>query len=325
MFEKLAIATVMLAVLLDLLIGDPQTPYHPVALVGRWIGKGEALLYQKDAPPWRQRLAGIVLVLVNVVLVYSLTYLLLTAVGKRVPVLGLILGGILLWGTIAARSLDKAALEIFMLLRDGDLKQAREQLRLIVGRDTDNLDEAGITRATVETVTENISDGIIAPLFYYALGGVPLAWACRMINTHDSMVGYLNERYRDFGWFAAKLDDVVNYLPARLTALLLVLCAFLLKLDWRGAISITLRDRRNHPSPNSGYPEAAAAGALGIQLGGTNYYQGIPSKRPYLGDPIKPLEKGQITATRKLIYGTLVLFIVLYAGLVMLIRWGMAW
>ncbi|MDD2360649.1 MAG: adenosylcobinamide-phosphate synthase CbiB, partial [Syntrophaceticus schinkii] len=325
MFGIIALATLLLAVVLDLLVGDPQTPYHPVALAGALIAKGEGLVYREGAPPWRKRLAGIILVLFNVVLVYILSYLLLAELEKNLPLAAVIIGAIFLWCTFAVRSLDKAALQIFNLLEKGDLVQARKYAGMIVGRDTDNLDEAGITRAVVETVAENISDGITAPLFYFAIGGVPLALAYRMINTHDSMLGYKDERYCDFGWFAARLDDVANYLPARLTAFLLVICAWFLKLDWRAAISITRRDRRKHPSPNSGYPEAAAAGALGIQLGGTNYYQGIPSERPQLGDSVRPLESSQITAVRKLIYGTLFLLLVLYSGLVIVIRWGALW
>ncbi|MDD2283710.1 MAG: adenosylcobinamide-phosphate synthase CbiB [Syntrophaceticus sp.] len=320
MFTEIALVTLLLAVVIDILIGDPQTPYHPVALAGRWISKSEEVVYKKEASSGHQRLAGTLLVLVNVLLVFLLAYLLLAELGMVAPLIAIILGGILLWCTFAVRSLDKAALEIYRLLEKGDLVQARQKLSMIVGRDTHNLDESEIVRATVETVAENISDGVIAPLFYFAIGGVPLALAYRMINTHDSMLGYKNERYRDFGWFAARLDDVANYLPARLTALFLVICAWFLKLDWRSAHIITRRDRRNHPSPNSGYPEAAVAGALGVQLGGTSYYQGISSERPHLGDPVNILEKEHIKAVRKLIYGTCVLFLVLYSGLVLLIQ-----
>lgn len=325
MFGKTAVATLLLAVALDLLVGDPQTPYHPVALAGRLIAKGERLVYREGAPPLHQRLAGMMLVLFNVMLVYILAYLLLAELERSVSPAAVFLGGVFLWCTFAVRSLDKAVLQVFNYLEKGNLVQARKYLGMIVGRDTDNLDEAGITRAVVETVAESISDGIVAPLFYFAIGGVPLALAYRMINTHDSMLGYKDERYCDFGWFAATLDDVANWLPARLTALLLVVCAWFLKLDWRAAVSITWRDRRKHPSPNSGYPEAAVAGALGIQLGGTNYYHGIPSERPHLGDPVRTLESGQITATRGLIYGTLFLFIALYSGFVVVIRWGSFW
>lgn len=320
MFTGIALATLLLAVVIDLLIGDPQTPYHPVALAGRWISKSEEFVYRKNASSWRQRLAGALLVSVNVLLIFLLAYLLLAGLGSVAPLAAIILGGGLLWCTFAVRSLGQAALEIYRLLEKGDLVQGRQKLSMIVGRDTNNLDESEIVRATVETVAENISDGVIAPFFYYALGGVPLALAYRMINTHDSMLGYKNDRYRDFGWFAAKLDDVANYLPARLTALFLVICAWFFRLDWRSAHIITWRDRKKHPSPNSGYPEAAVAGALGVQLGGTSYYQGIPSDRPHLGDPVKILEKGQIVAVRKLIYGTCVLFLVFYSCLVLLIQ-----
>jgi adenosylcobinamide-phosphate synthase len=320
MFGKMALATLLLAVVLDLLVGDPETPLHPVALAGRWIGRGEGIFNRKGATPWRRRLFGALFVLVNVALVYIMAYFLLDKAEGYAPAAAVVLGGIFLWCTFAVRSLDKAALDIFRLLQKGDLPQARKNLGMIVGRDTAGLGEEGITRATIETVAENISDGTIAPLFYFAIGGVPLAMAYRMINTHDSMLGYKNERYCDFGWFAAKFDDVVNYLPARLTAVILVVCAFLMKLDWRAAISITWRDRRKHPSPNSGYPEAAVAGAMGIQLGGTNYYQGIRSRRPHLGDPVKPLEKRQITTARRLIRAAFVLFLVFYTGIVLLVN-----
>jgi len=226
--------------------------------------------------------------------------------------LAVLVGGFLLWSTIAARSLEREARRIFSFLQAGDLPGARKQVGMIVGRDTENLNEGEITRATIETVAENISDGLIAPLFYFVIGGVPLACAYRVINTFDSMVGYQSERYKDFGWFAARLDDVANYLPSRLTAILLLLGAAFLGYDWRRALRITWRDRKQHPSPNSGYPEAAVAGALGIRLGGTNYYQGVPSKRPYLGEPLCALEKGHIVATIKLLYGALVVYLIIY-------------
>lgn len=300
----------LLAVLLDLLIGDPQVSYHPVALVGRVIAWREKVFYKGDTPPWRQRLAGVCFAMANLLPVSLGVFFGLRAL-ERYSLLYLAASALLLWGTVAVRSLDRAGREILSLLEAGDLAAARQRLGLIVGRDTAGLDEAEIARATVETVAENVSDGIIAPLFYFLIGGPPLAWAYRVINTLDSMVGYRNERYLYFGWFSARLDDLANYLPARLTALLLAVGALIRRRAWRRALLVVVRDARKHPSPNSGYPEAAVAGALGVRLGGMNYYGGVPSKRPYIGDPCKPLERSQIAAALDLMHWAVASFLVL--------------
>ncbi|MDH7578462.1 MAG: adenosylcobinamide-phosphate synthase CbiB [Bacillota bacterium] len=301
----------LLAIILDLLIGDPQVRYHPVALTGQLINKWENLLYKSEGTPFKKRLAGFFLVFFNVIPVFVIVYCSLRLIQSSIPILYVGLGALLLWSAISIRSLGGAAREIFNLLQDKKLVQARERLRFIVGRDTEHLNETEIIRATVETVAENISDGIIAPLFYFFIGGIPLACTYRVINTLDAMVGYQNERYRDFGWFAAKLDDLANFLPARLTAGLLVGSALCLRLNWQRGFFAIRRDARKHPSPNSGYPEAAVAGALEIQLGGINYYQGKPSFRPHLGDPLKPLEPVHIIKTIRLMHGALAIFVVL--------------
>lgn len=318
MFGITAAGTLLLAVGLDLLIGDPESRFHPVALLGKAIAGLEGLLYRGAASGRGRRLAGAVLVLVSAAPVCIISSLLLALLERESPLLAAAAGGFLLWSTIGANSLKREARRVLGFLQNGDLQAARERLGLIVGRDTEHLDEGEITRATVETVAENISDGVIAPLFYFAVGGVPLALTYRAINTLDSMVGYRNERYRDFGWFAARLDDVANFLPARLTALLLAAGAFLLGYDWRRALSVTWRDAGKHASPNSGYPEAAVAGALGIRLGGLNYYQGIPSLRAHLGDPLQPLERSQIAAAVRLVDAVLFLFLFLYFALFLL-------
>ncbi len=323
------LAILVAAVLLDILIGDPRVAWHPVALIGRLIAAWEGLLYPRAGTPaakhpdarlvWR----GLVLVLGTVLPVWLLVYLCLAWLHRLQPppaypglwtYVYLLVSALFLWSTISIRSLGRAAGEIFNLLRRGDLTAARRQLGYIVGRDTGRLDAAEITRATVETVAENISDGVIAPLFYFLLGGPSLACAYRAINTLDSMVGYRNERYRDFGMVAARLDDVANWLPARLTALLLVGSALLLGLDWRRSWRLARRDAPKHPSPNSGYPEAAVAGALGVQLGGLNYYQGVPSLRARMGDPGQSLEPAHIGATVRLLHGAVALFLVLSAA-----------
>jgi adenosylcobinamide-phosphate synthase len=323
------LGVLLLAVLLDLLIGDPRSAWHPVALTGRLISAWERLLYRQGISPLARRMAGAMLVLGTVLPVWLLVYLCLAWLHRLYlpPAAGahrgqpgmlqlwaciyLVAGAIFLWATISIRSLDRAAREILGMLRRGDLAEARRRLSFIVGRDTDRLDPEQITRATVETLAENISDGVIAPLFYFLLGGPALACAYRAVNTLDSMVGYRNERYRDFGMAAARLDDVANFLPARLTMLLLAGSALLLGLEWRQAWRLSWRDASKHPSPNSGYPEAAVAGALGVQLGGLNYYGGVPSLRALMGDPKEILAPRHIEAAIRMLYGTVALFLVI--------------
>jgi len=191
---------------------------------------------------------------------------------------------------LAVRSLDHESNKVIQALRSGDLPRARTLVGHLVGRDTKDLCEADVTRAVFETVAENMSDAIVAPLFYLAISGVPGMVTYKAVNTLDSMVGYKNDRYIRFGWAAARLDDIANYIPARVTAGLIVLCAALLRLRWRSAIRAIFRDAHLQPSPNAGYPEAALAGALGVQLGGRNYYFGKPVQKPLLGDRLEALE-----------------------------------
>ncbi|MBE9536740.1 MAG: cobalamin biosynthesis protein CobD, partial [Proteobacteria bacterium] len=211
--------------------------------------------------------------------------------------------------TLSCRGLAKAAKAVLVPLEKGDMASAREALSHIVGRQTSKLEEEEIVRATVETVAENTSDGVIAPLFYLFLGGVPLAMAYKAINTLDSMLGYKNDRYKDFGWASARLDDFANFIPARLTALLMVAVAFILKMDWRQAWRIMARDNSNHPSPNAGWPEAATAGALGVQLGGENSYPGRVEQRPYIGDAKNKLNPDAISACLRIMYFTSTLMV----------------
>jgi adenosylcobinamide-phosphate synthase len=233
-------------------------------------------------------------------MVYSIVKDLLYILELLHPLAGFAGGAVLLSFAITPRSLAEAGREIKDYLLAGDLVQARTKVGWIVGRDTDSLDEAGATRATVETVAENIVDGIVSPLFYAAIGGVPLAFLYRAVNTLDSMVGYKNEKYLHFGMVAARVDDVFNYIPARLTGLLIIIAAFILRYDAKGAMKTILRDAAKHPSPNSGIPEAAVAGALGIRLGGLNYYGGVASFRAYMGEPYKPLVAKHIQQTTQL-------------------------
>ncbi|MHB8172686.1 MAG: adenosylcobinamide-phosphate synthase CbiB [Thermincolia bacterium] len=292
------------AYLIDLVVGDPRWLPHPVVIIGKGISLLEAFLRRWAAPLVGLRGSGVLLMVLMVAGSYLVTWAAVEGLTLIHPYLGLAAGVWLISTTIAAKGLAQAGLEIRNLLTQGDLAGARVKVGWIVGRDTHNLDEGEITRATVETVAENIVDGIVAPLFYAFIGGAPLAMAYRATNTLDSMVGYKNEKYIDFGWVSARFDDLVNYIPARLTGILLVLAAWIYGLNGRRAITMQLRDASKHPSPNSGYPESAVAGALGIRLGGQNYYGGQASFRAYMGEALEPLEGRHIGLTVRLMYVT---------------------
>ncbi|EAX47816.1 cobalamin biosynthesis protein CobD [Thermosinus carboxydivorans Nor1] len=292
----------LIAVGVDAFIGDPRFRFHPVVLIGKLIVSLEKGLRRSQHAPFTQKLAGAVLVVSVLAIVYGITWLIMKVLQAWHPVAALAGGALLLSFAISPRSLAEAGQEIYGYLVTGDLAQARFKVGWIVGRDTDKLDEAEITRATVETISENIVDGVVSPLFYAAIGGVPLAFLYRAVNTLDSMVGYKNEKYRNFGMVAARTDDVFNYLPARLTGIFIIIAAWLLRFDAWGAAKTIWRDAAKHPSPNSGIAEAGAAGALGIRLGGLNYYGGIPSFRPYMGEAKSPLAPCHIKQTIRIMY-----------------------
>jgi len=294
--------SILFAYLVDLFIGDPPDLPHPVVGMGRLISWGEKLLYPWGKTPTFSRLAGMVLTAGVIAVTYLASYALLRLLGAFHPALALILDIWLTSTTISARGLAREAGKIRRLLLQDDLEGARLAVGQIVGRDTDRLDRREVLRATVETVAENMVDGVVAPLFYGFLGGAPLAMAYRAANTLDSMVGYKSDRYRHFGWAAARFDDLVNYLPARLTGLLLPIAAWSLRLDGKGAWGAILADARVHPSPNSGISEAGVAGALGIQLGGLNYYGGVPSFRPHMGKDLRPLDIDSLDKTVALLF-----------------------
>jgi adenosylcobinamide-phosphate synthase len=284
------------AFLLDLTIGDPRWLPHPVRLIGRSIAFLEKAIrsrIQKD----RERIAGVLLVALIVLPAALLAFLVREALllpGRGI--LAVAAAAIMVYlaaTTIALRELVSSARLVLSSVKQGDLAAARNDLSMIVGRDTQNLDEDGVRRAVIETVSENLSDGVIAPLFYLAIGGLPLAIAYKAINTLDSMVGYKNEKYLSFGWAAARLDDVANYVPARLTGMLIILasyCYFFVQQPGsalslaRDAFRVMRRDGRNHTSPNSGIPEAAMAGCLGVRLGGPSNYAGVLVQKPFIGD-----------------------------------------
>ena len=280
---------------LDLLLGDPGWIPHPVVWMGRAIsGLEERLrrIFPKTARgEWA---AGALLAILLPAGTLALTFSVLWLAGQIHPGLRFFLEVFWGWQALAVRGLGKESSRVYRALREGTLEQAQQAVARIVGRDTQRLDRAGVTRAAVETVAENASDGVIAPLIFLALGGAPLGMLYKAVNTMDSMVGYRNDRYRYFGTGAARLDDVCNFLPARLTALLMILLSGVCGLDRRGAWRVFRRDRYCHASPNSAQTESAMAGALGIQLGGDAWYFGQLHKKKTIGDSLRPVEPADI-------------------------------
>lgn len=305
-------ASIVIAFLIDLAIGDPFRMPHPVRAIGKIIEWGEGLSRSFFLS---EKKAGVCLTLFVVCLVYGVTYLLLSLALLLSPFIYHPANILVIFTTLSIRSLAGAALGVYRAIERGDLSQARSQVALLVGRDTERLSEAEIVRASVESVAENTVDGVIAPLFYAFIGGAPLALAYKAINTLDSMVGYKNERYAQFGWASARLDDLANFIPARIAGMLLPLAAGVTGKAAIRSVKTILRDRKNHPSPNAGIPEAAVAGALGIQLGGLNYYQGLPSTRPLIGDKINPFSSLRIKETVYMMYAASIFFLILGAAI----------
>jgi len=291
-------AALALGFLLDALVGDPQGWPHLVRLYGALIAALEKRLY----PMKNKRLGGAILTALTVLVGTLIPALLLHLAGLASPWLRLALGTILCWQCVAAKSLKDESDLVRVPLEAGDLPKAREFVGYIVCRDTDVLDADGVTRAAVETVAENTSDGVIAPLFYMMLLGPAGGCFYKAVNTQDSMIGYKNDRYLDFGRTAAILDDVVNFIPARLAALLLIAGAKLCRMDAANAWRIWRRDRRKHASPNSAQTESAVAGALRLRLAGDAVYFGQLHKKPCIGDDLRPIEPEDIRRSHTLLY-----------------------
>ncbi len=290
------------AYLLDLLLGDPQWFPHPVRFIGRlilWLENSFRRL--GDSPRWL-RVSGIFMVLIVCGSTFWVTCVLIHWTGHFFWAAGFACSIFFSYATLATRDLHVETRRVLQALEAGDFACARKELSFLVGRDTAHLDKPEILRALVETIAENISDGVIAPLFYLGLGGPPWAMTYKAINTLDSMVGYKNERYRNIGWASAKLDDAANFIPARLSGFIIVFSALLLRKPWRDALGILGRDRRKHESPNSAWPEAAMAGTLGVQLGGLNYYFGQRSQKPFIGGRKKELDPADVRQAWKILY-----------------------
>ena len=285
------------AYLLDWIVGDPQWLPHPVRLIGLMITAGESILRRLVNSKHGEFIAGSLITTFVVVGAYSTSFYFLKTIIALRPFAGNILFVHLAATTMATRNLIDEARCVYRALQADDLDKARTRVARIVGRDTGRMDHSEVVRATIETLAESASDGIVAPMFYLAIGGVPAALAYKAINTLDSMIGHKDEKYEYFGKFAAQLDDVANFIPARLTAMLIVLASFLCRKNCLGAIRIWFRDAGKHASPNAGRPESAMAGALGVRLGGLNYYDGEPHYGAHFGDEVNPLDDNALNSS----------------------------
>lgn len=299
------------AYLLDFILGDPEGPFHPIRVIGKTIEYLEKFFMRIKKNILSEKATGILLCAFVVSSTYGITWSISYFSYHLNVYFGISVTVLLAYTTLSIRSLGKAAHQVRSCLNEGDEDGARKKLSLIVGRDTMELDRTEIIRATVETVAENTSDGIIAPFFYLILGGPPLGMAYKAVNTLDSMVGYKNERYLALGWASAKLDDIANYIPARITGIFLIVAAVFLRKDWKRAYRTVKKDAKKHMSPNSGYPESAVAGALRVQLGGTNYYGGIPVKTALLGNNGGELSERNIGEVVSMMYLTSLLMFLL--------------
>ena len=305
---------------LDLLLGDPHWAPHPVRAIGALIAGLEKLL-RKMLPksPSGELAGGVALVLLTLAIPTGLTVLLLWACNLVSPWLALAVESLLSYQLLATKSLAAESRKVYDALKTGDLDQARYAVSMIVGRDTALLDEAGVARAAVETVAENASDGVIAPLIFLAIGGAPLGMFYKAANTMDSMVGYKNDQYLYFGRAAAKFDDILNLIPARVAGVLMCLGGAAAGYDGKNAWRIFIRDRKNHKSPNSAHTEAACAGALQLRLAGPNYYFGQLVEKPYIGDDQRPIEPLDILRSGRILYATAFFALLVFCGVPLLI------
>lgn len=314
---KIKIKTIIAGYVLDSIIGDPQGWFHPVRLIGNMISNVEGRLRKKCRTSSDERKAGAVLWFTVVLTSFIVPYAILFAVAKINSIAFFIIESVMCYYILAAKSLKDESMKVYTSLKNNNLQEARRNLSFIVGRDVENLNESSVAKAAVETVAENTSDGVIAPMLYIMLGGAPLGFMYKAVNTLDSMVGYKNERYINIGRFSALADDVANYIPARLSAYVMIAAAFILKLNYKNAYKIYKRDRFNHKSPNSAHTESVCAGALGVMLGGDNYYGGKLVSKPTIGDNTREVEIEDIKKSNELMYATSALFMI--AGILIML------
>lgn len=311
------ITSMLAGFLMDLLLGDPYWLPHPIRLIGNWISFLEKRLLgskteEKHTTPEQEQRRGMLLVLAVLSSTVFVTAVLLLGAYRLHPYLGAVIESIMTYQILATKCLKVESMKVYQELKKGDIAASRKAVSMIVGRDTECLDETGVAKAAIETVAENTSDGVIAPMIFTAIGGPILGFFYKAVNTMDSMVGYKNEKYQYFGTAAAKFDDVVNYIPARLSAWLMILASAITHMDWKNAKKIFLRDRYNHKSPNSAQTESVMAGALDVQLAGDAWYFGKLCKKPTIGDAIREIEPEDIRRSHTLLYMTAVLALVVF-------------
>lgn len=302
------------AVVLDLIFGDPYWFPHPVRFIGNYIAAVEKWIRSFSKTPKELKSAGFLLWLIVVATTFLITYGLCKIAYLFGGIIGTVVEVFILYTTLSIKCLRFEAKKIYETIKNGSLEDSRKALSYIVGRDTTNLSFPEIIRAVVETVAENAVDGIIAPMLYGFIGGAPLAMAYKAVNTLDSMVGYKNDKYIDLGCVSAKIDDVWNFVPARLSPIAFFMGALTGGFDFKNSLIISIRDRKNHKSPNCAFPEGAVAGALGVQLGGTNIYFGKEVYKPTIGDFKRELENEDIVKTNRLVLLTSIWSLILFSG-----------
>ena len=305
------IASMLAGFLMDLLLGDPYWLPHPIRLIGNWISFLEKRLLgskteEKHTTPEQEQRRGMLLVLAVLSSTVFVTAVLLLGAYRLHPYLGAVIESIMTYQILATKCLKVESMKVYQELKKGDIAASRKAVSMIVGRDTECLDETGVAKAAIETVAENTSDGVIAPMIFTAIGGPILGFFYKAVNTMDSMVGYKNERYLHFGRAAAKFDDICNYIPSRISAYLMIAGTYFLGKEYDGkhAYYIYKRDRYHHASPNSAQTEAVCAGALSIQLAGDAWYFGKLVKKPFIGDALRPVEYEDIRRANRLLYAT---------------------
>lgn len=309
----------LIGMILDWIFGDPVWLYHPVRITGKWIAFLEKILRKlvgdQEGNEKKLLIAGGILWILVILASAAVPMGILYLAEKFSPCAAFVLECFWCYQLLAARSLGKESKKVYKKLIQDDLPGARLAVSMIVGRDTENLTVEGVTKAAVETVAENTNDGVIAPLIYMLIGGPILGFVYKAVNTMDSMLGYKNEKYLYFGRVAAKMDDVAGFIPARISALLMILASCLLGMDGKNALWIWKRDQRKHASPNAAQTEAVCAGALQVQLAGDAWYFGVKHEKETIGDPIRKIEPKDILRSEKLMIGTEVLTFLLFGGI----------
>lgn len=317
---KISLYALLIGFVLDLILGDPCSIPHPIMLIGKIISVCEKFyrkIFSKTVKG--ENFAGAAIWITVVVISTGVPSAILWICYKISPWLCLIAESIMCWQILATKSLKDETMKVYDALETGDIKASRYAVSMIVGRDTAELDDAAVTRAAVETVAENSSDGIVAPMIFMAIGGAPLGFLYKAVNTMDSMLGYVEMPYKNVGLVPAKLDDVFNYIPARISAIFMLIGGAILRFNVKNGWKIFKRDRYNHASPNSAQTESVCAGLLGLRLAGDAYYHGVLHKKKYIGDELRPIEHKDIIRACNLLYATATVALVICCAVKVLV------